>query len=134
MRKLHGLQNEGLYCALGRSSDTIVDELHEEGDLLRLKYRRLLPLLNFMFDEEQIESNFKGQKQTRATTRLSRKKLLKVERPKTEKFKKSLSYEGPMKWNALPVDFQLLESKHNYKCKVRDYVTSKSRKAAATKG
>ena len=50
-------------------------------------------------------------------TRSSAKKQLKIVRPRTEKFKKSLSYRGPKKWNNLLVDVQTLIPKKEFTAK-----------------
>ena len=41
--------------------------------------------------------------------------MLKIKRPRTEKFKKSLAYAGPKRWNDLPDDFHQTESKTEFK-------------------
>ena len=126
-KKLQTLQNKGLRCALIRDRDTSSDELHEDAKLLKLKYRRELHLLNFMFDMSEVESNVKERSNLGVVTRSSRKKLLKVKRPRTEIYKKSLSYLGPQKWNALPSDVQLVASRQEFKSKCKVHIERKSR-------
>ena len=58
-RKLQVLQNKGLRCALGRDREAHVDDLHEEANLWRLKFRRDLHLYNLMFDRSKIENNLR---------------------------------------------------------------------------
>ena len=63
------------------------------------------------------------------TTRSQNKKLLKIRRPKTEKFKKSLAYNGPSKWNSLPLNFHQAEDKWEFKKLARNRVTLKAIRA-----
>ena len=96
-KKLQILQNKGLRCALNKDKDVSTDELHSDVNLLKLRYRREQHLLNFMFDASQCESNMQSVRTTGVKTRSAGKKLMKIKRPRTEKFKKSLAYCGPQK-------------------------------------
>ena len=62
-------------------------------------------------------------------TRSSTKKLLKVKRPKTEKFKKSFAYQGPKKWNSLSDGFHCVQSKNSFKVLVSNLAAERSKKA-----
>ena len=62
--------------------------------------------------------NLRNVRSVGAVTRSSAKKHVKIARPRTEKFKKCLSYRGPKNWNDLPVDVQMLISKKEYKTKI----------------
>ena len=59
-------------------------------------------------------------------TRSHKKRTLKTRRPKTEKFKKSLAYLGPTKWNALPVDLHQSADKWEFKRLVRNWINQKA--------
>ena len=100
-KKLQILQNKGLRCALNRDSDSNVGDLHRDANLLRLKFRRELHILNYMYDFALDEGNHRAKSKLSIRTRSSNKLLLKIKRPRTEKFKKSLAYRGPKKWNGL---------------------------------
>ena len=113
-KKLQILQNKGLRCALNRDRDTSRDELHAEAGLLKLKYRRDLHVLNYMFDMSQIEGNIQGPREEAVRTRSQHKKLFKLRKPKTEKYKRSLAYRGPNKWNELPSDLYYLSSRAQF--------------------
>ena len=65
--------------------DTTTEELHEEAGLLRLMHRRDQHMLNFMFDLSQSKCNVLVHRSEGAVTRSSKKRLMKVKRPKTEK-------------------------------------------------
>ena len=51
---------------------------------------------------------------------------IKVKRPKSEKFKKCLSYIGPSSWNALPLDLHQAQERWHYKKLARNWVTPKA--------
>ena len=125
-RRLHTLQNKGLRCALRRGIDTSTDALHCEAKLLTLEYRRQNHLLNFMFDHSQDLNNLKSGGSLGVMTRSSRKKLMKIKRPKTEKFKKSLAYHGPKRWNELSEDFHNILDKPSFKSRARSLVEGKA--------
>ena len=125
-KQLQILQNKGLRCALNRTLEADTDELHKDAKLLKLKYRRELHLLNFMFDMSNLESNVMLRRKVGVQTRSQNGKLLKVKKPRTEKFKKSLTYCGPKKWNNLPADIQKLVSRPEFKCKVSQIVDLKA--------
>ena len=112
-KRLQTLQNKGLRCALGKGLETSTDELHKEASILKLKYRREQHLLNYMYGQAQNQNLHKPKSSIK--TRSQSKKLLKVKRPVTEKFKKSLAYLGPKKWNSLPEQFHFAPTKDYFK-------------------
>ena len=61
-------------------------------------------------------------------TRSQKNRQIKVRKPKTERFKKSLTYRGPKKWNALPCDLHHANDKALYKKLVCNLVTQKGHK------
>ena len=83
--------------------------------LRKLKFRREQHLLNFMYDQAQNPRLLKVKPSYAINSRSSHKKLLKVRRPRTEKFKKSLAYQGPKKWNGLPDELHHTHDKCTYK-------------------
>ena len=112
-RKLQVLQNKGLHCALNKGIEHSSTELYTEARLHKLIHRREQHTLNFMFDSAQSVVNHKS-KSTSLKTRSANKKLLKVKRPPTENFKRSLAYLGPEKCNALPERFHHTQTKLAY--------------------
>ena len=119
-RRLQVLQNKGLRCALNKSKDefTSTDDLHSDAQLLKLCYRREEHTLNLMYDLSLDNEHVKVA-QHGIKTRSHSKKLLKVKRPKTEKFRKSLAYKGPAKWNSLSADFHHLPTKNMFKVQIK---------------
>ena len=125
-KRLQVLQNKGLRCALNKDLETGTDELHAMAGLTKLKFRRELHLMNFMFDQAQNQDKLKSSLSYTIRTRSCNKKLMKVKRPYTEKFKKSLAYRGPKLWNALPESIQHAKSKTTFKTCVVKLIQEKS--------
>ena len=121
-KRLQVLQNKGLRCALNAWYEMGSDELHEEADLMKLKYRREQHLLNYMFDISKDDSKLRVRREGQIKTRSFRKKLLKIRKPRTEKYKKSFSYVGTKKWNALPEDIQMCNTGFEFKKLVRTHL------------
>ena len=94
---LQTLQNNRLRCALNRGIETSRDEIHTEARLLKLCFRREQHTLNFVFDSAQETSNLRIRPEQASRTRSSNKILLKLRRPCTEIFRRSLAYIGPKK-------------------------------------
>ena len=128
-KRMPVLQNKCLRCALNKGMESSSDDLHAEAKLLKLKYRREEHLLNFMYDWAQDARKLKSKRGRGVTTRSCSKPLLKIKKPSTEKFKKSLSYYGPKKWNGLNENLQKATSKGNFKSLSRDWVLKKAARA-----
>ena len=131
-KKLQTLQNKGLRCALNKGLETSSADLHAEANLLKLCFRREQHLLNFMYDLSWDPSYIKLSAST-MVTRSQSKRLLKLKKPRTEKFKKSLAYYGPKKWNALPVKFHQSGPKPIFKNMTETWVSSKSESKTESK-
>ena len=125
-KRIQILQNKDLLCALGRDTDTSIVDLHKSANLLRLKFRREQHLLNHNYDTAQDETTHKVNSKVPVKTRSSKKLLLKIKRPHTERFKKSLAYVGVKKWNDLPQGFHHTQTKAVYKSMVADWVEKKA--------
>ena len=125
-KKLQTLQNKSLRCALNKGIEYSSAELHEEAEILRLCYRRELHLLNFMYDWSCDPCCLVTNSVSSMVTRSQSKKLLKIKKPRTGKFKKSLAYYGPKKWNALPVELHLADRKATFKTMSRNLITKSS--------
>ena len=128
-KRLQVLQNKGLRCALGVGRDLSTDELHAEANLMKLRDRRDLHLLNFMYGQSHLATLQAVKKENVRVTRSCKKRNLKIRRPKTEKFKKSLAYLGPKKWNALPLDLHQAGDKWEFKKLARNLINQRALKA-----
>ena len=127
--RLQVIQNKGLRCALNKGIETSIDELHVQANLLKLKYRREQHVINFMYDRAQDDTMLKSKSGHSMRTRSSKKKLLKLKRPYTEKFRKSLAYRGPKQWNALPDTLHHTRTKAAFKISAGRLIQDKSIKA-----
>ena len=118
-KRLQVLQNKGLRCALNKGRYASREELHTEADLLQLKYRRDLHMLNYMYDMSQTEGNLRIRRTEGVKTRSDNKKLLKIRKPRTEKYKKSLAYRGPKRWNDLSEDLHFIPTRSQFSQRLR---------------
>ena len=125
-KKLHTLQNKGLRCALNKGLDTSSALLHTEAGLMKLARRREQHLINFMYDWSRNPDNLKKKSKKLMATRSGAKKTMKIKKPNTEKFKHSLAYRGPKKWNSLSADMHQLVSKPEFKAASAKLVHRKS--------
>ena len=125
-RKLQTIQNKCLRCALRRDKYSGSTELHKDAKLLKLKYRREQHLLNFMYDASLDPINLRKPKKIGVCTRSDSKKLLRVKRPRTEKYKKSLTYNGPKKWNALSEEIQKASTKELFRNQICNRILLKA--------
>ena len=120
-KKLQTLQNKALRCALNKEKYTETNVLHEEAKILKLKERRHMHVLLHMFQLSQMP-NFKiwkAHKTTGVRTRSSKKKLISFKRPNNEKYKRSITYQGPKLWNLLPGYLQKIDSYYDFKTQVK---------------
>ena len=120
-KKLQVLQNKALRCALSKEKLFPTDELHVEAKLLKLKDRRHMHVLLHMYQLAQMP-NFKLWKTHQPNgvrTRSSKKKLITFRRPTMEKYRKSITYQGPKLWNNLPAQVQKLDTYHEFKSNVK---------------
>ena len=124
-KKLQVLQNKGLRCALQVDKYTDTVELHTEAKLCKLNRRRELHLMSHMYDMAQCNSNLKARAVDGVKTRSSEKKLLKIKKPATEKFKKSLAYKDPKKWNALPTRLHQLDTRAKFNSGFKIFMAEK---------
>ena len=74
-KRLQILQNKGLRCALNKDRTTSREELHTEADLLRLKQRRDIHMLSYMYDVSRTGKSIVKPREERVRTRSHNKKL-----------------------------------------------------------
>lgn len=67
-------------------------------------------MFKYKYDDEYVDGNLLG-----SLTRLQSGPYYKVDRPKTEKFKDSVSYLGRTEWNSLPPYIRCIESYSDFK-------------------
>ena len=94
--------------------------------MLKLMYRRKQHLLSYMYDWSLDPKKLKGSPVEGVITRSRTKKMLKIRKPKTEKFRKSIGYHGPNAWNKLSKEIQMAPSKGSFKSLVEKWVTKRA--------
>lgn len=86
--------NISLRCCLNKSYDDRVYRMHTEANVLPLDIRRNIALLKLMFNTENKESLMENLERSNIRTRSSSYKNFKVERPRCERYRKSMVYQG----------------------------------------
>ena len=124
-KKLQILKNKDLRCALGMDKYASKLEIHKEAKLLQLQYRREILLLCHMYDVSQIGNRLRKRREEGARTHSQNKKLLKIRKPTTEKFKKSVAYRGPKKWNALPKELHFVDTRCQFTQRIKLHIEEK---------
>ena len=118
-KKLQTLQNKGLSCALSLDRDISTEELHRRAKLQKLKNRREQHLLSHMFDIVSYGRQLRKPRLSGVRTRSQNKKMIKLRKPNTEKYKKSLAYMGPQKWNSLPDQYHHLKTRLHFNTRIK---------------
>ena len=118
-RKLQTLQNRALKVIHQVDRYYETDPIHDESNLLKLKYRREQHLLQFMYTKRD-DQFLRRPRPTGVTTRAGTKCNFQLRKPKTEKYKRCFSYVGPKKWNRLPPSAQKSDNGTIFKHKVLD--------------
>ena len=116
-KKLQTLPNKALRCALGKDKFENTTQLHNDARLLKLKTRRHVHVLLHMYQLAQMPDFklWKTHQQSGTKTRSSKKKLITLRKPTNEKYKKSITYQGPTLWNLLPATMQKMDNYYNFK-------------------
>ena len=118
-KKLQTLQNWALQCALNKEKRFSTKALHAEAKIELLKVRRRYHTLQHVYQTSQL-NGFKGWKSSSITkTRSSKRKVMTLKKPNTDRYKKSITYKGPRMWNALPNEAQTATSLWQFKSFIR---------------
>ena len=125
-KKLQVLQNTAIKCALSKDKRFSTKQVHLEANLLKLKDRRKQHILQHMYKISN-KKTFQGWK-TRTSgvkTRQGKKKLMQLKRPNTTTFQNSLTYQGPRRWNMLPIEIQNAEDYPTFKQKLVKHLSER---------
>ena len=95
--KMQTLQNKALRIVHKVDKFYESDSIHDESNILKLKYRREHPLLQFMYTKRNDPLLIKTKRRSGMVTRSEKKCNFKIRKPNTEKYKRSCSYCGPKK-------------------------------------
>ena len=117
-KKLQVMQNKALRIALNSRNQESTADLHKLAKLSKLKDRRKMHVLQFMFKKKN-EIKLLARKPVGRTTRSSGKILFKLRKPVTEKYKRCISYSGHKSWNQLPSGIQTIENLLCFKYRIK---------------
>ena len=81
--------------------------------------------MNFMYDWAIQGDKLKDHSKPRYCTRSQNKRLLQTKKNNTEKYKKSLFYYGPNKWNSLPLELHQTDTKPEFKLCAKNWMNCK---------
>ena len=65
-------------------------------------------------------------------TRSQKKKLMKIKKTHTERFKRTLAYRGPKRWNGLPYQLHYMESRSSFNTGLRSHLAEREKKRVET--
>ena len=132
-KKMQTLQNRALKCALSKDKRYSTQLLHTEARIKILKTRRKQHTFQHLFQISK-HKDFQGWKKTTTTitTRQNVKHLMKIAKPNTTKYQKSLAYKGPKLWNTLTLELMEEESYETFKTKLGSYLKRKEDKKKNT--
>ena len=130
-KKLQTLQSKALKCALGLDALTGTKETHTKAKLDKLSLRRKYQMLQLMFKQRSNPFLWKMKTKRRKglPTRSTNKLLFTQYRPKTERFRKSITVQAPTHWNSLPEKVQNLENMSIFKHSIRTLSTNEATSA-----
>ena len=83
----------------------------------KLKHRREKQLLLFLFPTLVQKAQLQIRK-SNVRTRSHKKKNLKIKKPNTERFRRSIAYRGPKLWNLLSQEVQCCDNYLEFKNKI----------------
>lgn len=121
--RLQKIQNKCLRICYGKPKMSPSFPLHTRAKLLPLRMRRkcqLLCLMNKKLIKE--DGTFVIERRKRNSSR--RGVMVEIELPKSERFKKSLAYDGPLSWNSLPQSCKVSHIPDCFKKNIKQYYLS----------
>ena len=113
VKKLQTLQNRALRTCFRPQVKIPIDMLHQSVQLPKLKIRREVHLVNFMY---KYKNNDMYLNKRNVRTRMHDAPVFLTIKPNVEKYKNNVFYYGALKWNNLHVDIRNIESYDKFKC------------------
>lgn len=114
LNKLQRVQNRCLRICNLVDKYTSNVELHLMSKILPLRLRRKLAICKFLYKKIRLKPEILVEP-VRKGNRSSYKRLIYLSKPRTNGFRKSLSYAGYLTWNNLPVSFRLNNDYNSFK-------------------
>ena len=125
-KKLQKLQNKALRSALNEDMYSNVNDIHVKAKLNRLSHRRHKQTVLFMHSHAQLlRSKRSDDVSQRIQTRSAGKLMFKLRKPRTERFKKSISYKGRKLWNSLQKEVQMIDDYDVFKFRIKNLYRAK---------
>lgn len=120
--KLQRCQNKCLRVSQEADRYTSNLDLHLKCKILPLRYRRKISLCAMMYKNiEQIPEIVR--EQLTHHSRLQRSLNLESPFPRKETFKETITYQGPVNWNNLPLHIKMSNNYAIFKRKLKKYLT-----------
>lgn len=121
LHKLQRVQNKCLRICHHVDKTTFNVELHRKSKLLPLKQRRTSAICKY-FLKKIRQSPSMLMEPVRKRNRSSYKRLIRLPKPRKNKFKFCLSYAGCQKWNNLPEDLRMKYEYLSFKRKLKKFM------------
>lgn len=121
--KMQRLQNKGLKVALGRERRYNTVDLHREANLLNWEYRARISVCRLIYKHKYNEELLASGNDTR----LHEGPVFSMDRPRSEYYKRSVSYESRRLWNTLPGDIRNIDDYNVFKLRIKGYYRNKYR-------
>lgn len=123
--RLQKLVNKSLRICFHLPRDANVFKMHSKAKVLPLKIRRNKALLKLMFNRTTSIQNDMSLSPIRRQTRSNTVPKLHIPFPRTEAFRRSVTFQGPARWLALPKYLKLCDSMEEFNKEIREwYVTN----------
>lgn len=120
IQRLQRLQNRILKCALGVNRTFGTRELHKLAGVLticdRVRYNQLTLIHHEVLNNTSL---FTFRQTSISSTRGSHGRLLHLNKPNIEQYRKSICYYGPSEWNGLSTELKSCTSLPNFKVKLK---------------
>lgn len=119
INKLQKLVNRCLRTCFKLPGDSNVFQLHTSAKLLPLSVRRNIQLMKLMYSESKDVNNMLPR--NRIGIRSNRCPIFCYSVPKSEAYKRSVIFQGPSRWEKLPVKLKLAPSIEEFDSEIKKY-------------
>lgn len=102
---------------MGRDRRYSTNELHRESKLISWEYRTRISIVRLIFKHKYNEDLLA----TNTDTRLHGGPVFSMDRPRSDYYRRSISYESRRLWNALPVDIRNIDDYNMFKLRIKRY-------------
>lgn len=121
VERLQKLVNKSLRICFYGARDANVVDMHLKARILPLKVRRNIALMKIMYGRILNERNSISVNKSCTRTRGSIYPRLEIPFPKSESFRRSVTYQGPARWLALPNKLKLYESLEEFSKNLKEW-------------